>query len=240
MSINLKSLIKRAKEYVELEANTEVRSVRFVEKFRLFGRTDVALYVKTKDRKYPEWWVIGGSTPMNLYSKKDFSSADTAFSMHTGLMLRMSARDFEHNAIKPSYIGYDAFISHASEDKNKIVRPLAQRLGKMGFSIWYDEYELKVGDSLRQSIDRGLVNSRYGIVILSKAFFKKKWPQYELNGLSAREIDGNKVILPVWYNISKKEILRYSPTLADKMAAVIKDNDISKAVKELSKALKEI
>jgi TIR domain len=86
-------------------------------------------------------------------------------------------------------IGYDAFISHATEDKKKLVKPLALALAKRGFRIWCDEFEMKVGDSLRQSIDQALASSRYGIVILLKAFFAKNWPQYELNGLLAKEID---------------------------------------------------
>jgi TIR domain-containing protein len=98
------------------------------------------------------------------------------------------------------------------------VKPLAKALDRMGFRIWYDEFELKVGDSLRQSIDQGLVNSRFGIVILSPAFFAKNWPQYELNGLTAREMDGKKVILPVWHGVTREDVLGYSPTLADKVA----------------------
>lgn len=106
----------------------------------------------------------------------------------------------------------------------------------MGFRVWYDEFELKVGDSLRQSIDRGLVNSRYGIVVLSKAFFEKNWPQYELNSLTAREIDGRKVILPIWHNIGRKEILAYSPTLADKIAL----RSRTMTIEEVAEALAEV
>ena len=201
-----------------MEARTKVISARFVEKFTLFGTEDVVISVKTTDKKHPDWWVVGGGTPMNLYSKKNFASADEAFSIHTGLMLRMAAKDFKVSRIAPNEIGYDAFISHATEDKESVVRPLAKFLSRMGFSIWYDEFELRVGDSLRQSIDKGLVNSRFGIVVLSKAFFAKKWPEYELNGLVAREIDGQKVILPIWHGIDKKYILKFSPSLADKIA----------------------
>ena len=114
--------------------------------------------------------------------------------------------------------GYDAFICHASEDKDVLVRPLAEILIEGGFDIWYDEFELTVGDSLRQSIDRGLASSRFGIVVLSPAFLGKNWPQYELNGLTAREIEGEKVILPVWHEVTKQDVLRYSPSLADKVA----------------------
>jgi hypothetical protein len=96
------------------------------------------------------------------------------------------------NAMTPSTSQptYDAFISHATEDKEEIVRALAELLQENGFSIWYDEFQLRVGDSLRRSIDKGLANSRFGIVILSPHFFAKNWPQYELDGLIAKEILG--------------------------------------------------
>jgi hypothetical protein len=239
MALKLKELVKRAKEYVELEGQTKVKRVSFAERFHLLGREEIVLSVTTSDKEHPEWWVVGGSTPMNLYAKAQFRTADEAFSMHTGLMLRMSANDFEKSEIAPEDIGYDAFISHASEDKQAIVRPLANALGKMGFRIWYDEFELRVGDSLRQSIDKGLVNSRYGIVVLSPAFFAKNWPQYELNGLTAREMEGHKVILPVWHKVNKADVLQFSPTLADKVAVSTKGNTIKHIATKLEKVLSE-
>jgi hypothetical protein len=85
---------------------------------------------------------------------------------------------------------WDAFISHAWEDKESFVRPLAHALTALGAAVWYDEFSLKLGDSLSASIDRGLASSRYGIVVLSKAFIAKRWPQRELQGLVAREMEG--------------------------------------------------
>lgn len=239
MGINLRKLIQRAKEYVELEADTNVIDVQFEEKFILFGRKDVVLSVTINNPEDPEWWVVGGSSPMNLYTKKQFPTADEAFSFHTGLMLRLADRDFEESEIAPEDIGYDAFISHPSEDKEDFVRPLAHALTEMRFNIWFDEFELKVGDSLRQSIDRGLVNSSYGIVVLSKAFFEKNWPQYELNGLTAREIEGKKVILPIWYHIDKKDVLKYSPSLADKVALSTQKMTIDEIAEALADVLVE-
>ena len=87
-----------------------------------------------------------------------------------------------------------------------------------GASVWYDEFTLKVGDSLRREIDRGLVNSRFGVVVLSEAFFKKEWPQKELDGLVALEAQGLSRILPIWHKVSVDEVAHYSPTLADKVA----------------------
>ncbi|MCK5136121.1 MAG: TIR domain-containing protein [Bacteroidales bacterium] len=236
MPLSIKKLKQRAREYVEMEADTKVLSVKFIESFTLFGREDVVLSVKTTDFEDPEWWVVAGSSPMNLYSKRAIKSDDEAFSMHTGLMLRMIALQ---NPKGPESVGYDAFISHASEDKDELVRPLAEKLAEMGFNIWYDEFELRVGDSLRQKIDKGLSVSSYGIVVLSEAFFAKNWPQYELNGLVAREIDGEKVILPVWHNVTKSDVLKYSPSLADKIALSSSGKTIEDIANGLAEVLKE-
>ena len=113
---------------------------------------------------------------------------------------------------------YDFFISHASEDKSSFVRALAETLQAKGAKVWYDEFTLKVGDSLRQKIDQGLLESRYGIVVISRNFIARKWPQRELDGLVNLEVDGRSRILPIWHEISKDEVTQYSPTLADKVA----------------------
>ena len=78
---------------------------------------------------------------------------------------------------------WDVFISHASEDKESIARPLKNALTDAGLRVWYDESELKIGDRLHKSIDEGIAKSGFGIVILSENFFKKDWPQRELDGL---------------------------------------------------------
>ena len=128
------------------------------------------------------------------------------------------------------------FISHASEDKDDFVRPLAQALQARGLSVWFDEFTLTVGDSLRRSIDRGLAGSRFGVVIISPHFLNKEWPQKELDGLVAREFDGAKVILPVWHNISAERIRTYSPTLADRLATRSSDG-LHRVVNDLADAI---
>ena len=114
---------------------------------------------------------------------------------------------------------YDVFICHASEDKESFVRSLAHALQQAGLRVWYDEFALVLGDRLRRSIDKGLVDSRYGIVVLSTAFFSREWPQYELDGLAQSEVSGTKVILPVWHDIVREDVMKYSPSLADRIAA---------------------
>jgi hypothetical protein len=120
-------------------------------------------------------------------------------------------------------VSWDVFICHASEDKEPFVRELAEALRVEGLKVWYDDFTLMMGDSLRRSIDRGLASSHYGLVVLSPHFFAKDWPQRELDGLTALEIAGRKVILPVWHNIDVDEVRRRSPTLADRVAAKSRD-----------------
>ncbi|MEA3226160.1 MAG: toll/interleukin-1 receptor domain-containing protein, partial [Planctomycetota bacterium] len=114
---------------------------------------------------------------------------------------------------------YDVFVCHASEDKG-FVEPLALALKDKGLHVWYDRFQLSLGDSLRQEIDRGLANSRYGIVVLSKAFFQKRWPQSELDALASRQnAEGRKVILPIWHGIEADLVRKHSPLLESLLAA---------------------
>ncbi len=131
---------------------------------------------------------------------------------------------------------HDFFISHASEDKDSFVRPLAEKLIDLGLNVWYDEFNLKIGDSLRRSIDNGLKSSKFGIVVLSSSFFAKNWTQYELDGLATKEMYGVKVILPIWHKVSKDEVVSFSPTLADKVAlntSIMSIDDIANELKML-------
>lgn len=114
---------------------------------------------------------------------------------------------------------WDVFICHASEDKESVVEPLVAALLNRGLRVWYDRTALTIGDSLRRSIDIGLSKSRYGIVVLSRAFFKKGWPQHELDGLLQKEIGGQKVILPVWHGVTHADVAQYSLPLADRVAS---------------------
>ena len=127
----------------------------------------------------------------------------------------------------------DFFISHASEDKDSFVRHLAKSLEDGGASVWYDEYTLKVGDSLRQEIDRGLVNSTFGIVVLSPHFFAKQWPQRELDALFALDVQEGRRILPIWHQITKEEVLQHSPMLADKVALDTSLNTVDEIARQL-------
>jgi len=110
------------------------------------------------------------------------------------------------------------FICHASEDQPDFVRPLAEELRKQYEKVWYSEYELTLGNSLLKKIDEGLASCDFGIVVLSRSFFEKKWPRAELDELFARETASRKIILPIWKGVTEEEVKEFSPILAGKMA----------------------
>jgi hypothetical protein len=134
-------------------------------------------------------------------------------------------------------VEYDFFISHAHEDKADFVTGLADALKALGAKVWYDDFTLRVGDSLRRSIDKGLAKSRFGVVVLSEAFFKKEWPQRELDGLYARETGGQRLILPIWHKVSKDEVAAYSPTIADRVALSTSTKTVNEIAGELHSLL---
>lgn len=116
-------------------------------------------------------------------------------------------------------MAHDLFICHASEDKDDLARPLSEALRQRGLKVWYDEFEMYPGRSLRQSVDEGLAQSRYAVVIVSEHFFQKNWPQWELNGLVQRHLTSDRpFMIPIWHEVDSRFVSSHSPPLADILA----------------------
>lgn len=132
---------------------------------------------------------------------------------------------------------WDVFICHASEDKEEVAKPLAEALIKAGLTVWLDVFTLRLGDNLRRSIEHGLSDSRFGVVILSNAFFSKEWPQRELDGLLALEGDRSPKILPIRHRVTWDVVKTKSPILAGRVS-VSTDNGISIVVNEIIRVVR--
>ena len=133
---------------------------------------------------------------------------------------------------------YDVFVSHASEDKDDVVRALVLALQSEGLSVWYDELVIQIGDSLRRSIDAGLSRSRFGVVVISPAFIAKPWTNYELDGIVSNSISGKQKMLPIWHNVGREEVLSFSPSLADKMARSTSKVSVEDIASEIASVVK--
>jgi hypothetical protein len=131
----------------------------------------------------------------------------------------------------------DVFLSHASEDKDDIARPLKVALEERGVTVWFDEIKIKVGQSIRQAIEANIARCRFGVVIVSPNFFTKRWTQAELDGLFSRKMNsGEELILPVWHHVSKDDVIEHSPMLAG-IAAL---NSATMTVAEIADSLVEV
>ena len=96
---------------------------------------------------------------------------------------------------------------------------------------------MKIGDSLRRKIDKGLANSKFGIVVISKSFIKKGWTNYELDGIITKAVSGEQIIHPIWHNITKKEVIEFSPSLADKLARNTAINTVDEIADEIAELI---
>ena len=128
---------------------------------------------------------------------------------------------------------FDIFLSHASEDKVDFVRPLVNKLIDTGIRVWYDENSIELGDSIRESIDKGLNQSEFAVVVLSPSYFKKNWTNSELNGYFLFDELNSRRILPIWYNVGFEEVKAYSPILADRKA-ISSTGDLDTVVREIA------
>lgn len=133
---------------------------------------------------------------------------------------------------------WDLFVCHASEDKKDFVTPLAIALQQKGIDVWYDEFCIKWGDSIRRSIEKGLKSCKFGIVVFSHAFFRKEWPQNELDALCQRMTAGEARILPIWHGIDEADLRAYSPLLSGILAKK-SDDGVEALIIEIEAILRE-
>jgi len=139
---------------------------------------------------------------------------------------------------------FDAFLCHASEDKNAVVMPFAKMMKDAGFRPWLDAAQVGWGDSLVKAIEHGLTKSRFVIVFISEAFLKKDWTEKELRTALSMEIGGVKKVLPVLLGIQHEVLQKSHPFVAEKLYKSIRPYDASKPVseeqlKELLEALRQ-
>lgn len=135
---------------------------------------------------------------------------------------------------------YDVFICHSSADKKKIVEPLADDLDQRGLQVWYDDFEISLGDDIRDAIEEGIANSRYGVIVLSDQFLEADWAGAELSSLTAREHSEGvqKILLPLRYGIGMDSIRENTPLLASKYTMEITEDNIGEIAKEICEVIR--
>jgi hypothetical protein len=132
---------------------------------------------------------------------------------------------------------WDVFVSFSGEDR-AIASELTDELEALGIRAWFAKTELTIGASLRRSIDYGLSHSRFGVVLLSHSFFRREWPQRELDGIVALQVGGRQQVLPIWHGISHDDMLSYSPMMAGTIAARTQDSTIKEIAAEIVRVVR--
>jgi hypothetical protein len=107
---------------------------------------------------------------------------------------------------------YDFFVSHSTDDKASVVLPLVTALSERGQNVWYDDQEIKPGDDLAQRINIGINSSLFGIVVISKTFFGRRWTEVEIQSLMTKRV------FLVLSGLNAESLASLRPELADRYA----------------------
>lgn len=167
------------------------------------------------------WYVVAdlGGEPGHLRARTRFVTGSLPSSIAAPSTAPPRLGRIRKNKSGPSRLEErDVFISYATEDRAAVARPLADALLGMKVSVWLDEYEMHIGDSIREKIDDGIRGSRFGVLVLSPNYFEKHWTRAEADAFMAIQMEGVQVILPIWHEMTKGDVLGKAPTLAGKVA----------------------
>ncbi|HEX7900364.1 MAG TPA: toll/interleukin-1 receptor domain-containing protein [Planctomycetota bacterium] len=170
--------------------------------------------VRSSDLIFSKRFVIYTGYEFDSREKKSLS--ELAASRGLSLVLR----DGRYIAARAAIEIPMAFIMHDSRDKEPFVRELANALQRMLCTVWYDEFSLLPGQSLRAGIENGLKTCRRCVLIMSPNFMANEgWTKAEFDSIYTREIlEKKNIFIPVWHNVTKEQVYQYSPRLLDRVA----------------------
>ena len=87
---------------------------------------------------------------------------------------------------------FDAFLSYSQADRPSI-KKIADILKQRRIRVWYDRWEMKPGDVLRERINEGIEQANYFLVVLSENSLKSSWVKFRVNSAMIREIEERHV-----------------------------------------------
>lgn len=230
----------------KMEKGRAILTVSNIRNNSIFDIKDIKGVIKFYDKNKNEISTVSSVIPLMPSKSGDgiltFTSKNIGIPTNaeggfvTGTIVDPSENQIKTNSLQ-SNTKKDIFISHANEDKD-VVRPLVKELLDNNVSVWYDEYSLKWGDSLMESINKGLSDSLYGIVVFSSNFFKKEWAKRELEALLELTKSGEKKILPLRYGLTHDELTNYAPLLSGKLSRSL-DDGLETLVSEVKELVEE-
>lgn len=170
--------------------------------------------------RYVPWRRLIDTRVLHFYTDDFVSDAVKqqlySYADSIGIFVKIRDRNYcqaANEKIRPEY-----FICHDFKDKNSIAAPLAQKLSNSLGAIWYDEFSISPGESLRESIEHGIRECRQGILVVSPNFLaNESWARNEFNALFTKELaEKKRVMVPVWCGVQPADVYEFSPALADR------------------------
>jgi len=164
-------------------------------------------------------WSSGGSTI--LYTPAEIRT------------LTPVRENFEKRLEKPDL--RDVFLCHAWDDRKDAAKELHDLLKSKGVTVWFSENDVPLGSPLLREIDKGLANSRVGIVLVTPSFLKRIKGEgiadKELSALLARDL-----LVPIVHNTTYDDLREVSPLLGSRSGlGTIEDSmeDVAAKIAEL-------
>lgn len=216
----LSSLKNGSTEVVLNKRITLPKGQMFPGEVRISNKPNVPFEVLAKfygESEYISSNEMNSSSRIFIYSESDLTSNEKLElrKYARNLSHELQFRSMEYSNVRGSHESPLAFISHDWNDKDEIAKPIAMELQRLLCPVWYDEFSLNVGNNLRDSIEKGLKECKKCILVISPNFISNEgWTKTEFDSIFTRQIlENQKLVLPVWYNVTKQQVYEYSPSL---------------------------
>jgi hypothetical protein len=210
----------RASYFDIIDEIEKVLGYEYVPSYLLPRFSPLKLVFKTGSKRYPDWTMPTEIVPVvqeELTVYKESSRKPDRVSIEEGVSLPPDyspSADLDRLHDVSMHTMRTAFISYASKDRDFTER-LAADLRNSGAGVWFDQWEIKVGDSITQKINDGIRDNDYLAVVLSPDSVASHWVRKELNAAMMKELDSRSVVvLPILYRDCK-----IPPLIADKRYA---------------------
>jgi hypothetical protein len=105
-----------------------------------------------------------------------------------------------HGMSEPAEQTRKVYLAHASEDK-AIARPIADGLMARGIEVWFDEWEIGAGDSLRRKMEQGLEDCTHFVVLLTSTSIQKSWVAEEIDVGLMSAVEGTARFMGLRYDL---------------------------------------
>lgn len=117
--------------------------------------------------------------------------------------------------MNPERDGCFVYLAHGTEDK-AVARPLAEGLMARGIDLWFDEWEIHPGDSLRKKMEQGLGRCTHFVVLLTSVSITKPWVNEEMDVGLLRAVEGSARFIGLRHNLDVSQVplflqTRYTP-----------------------------